>query len=181
MVQRAGTARVGTFVGKVSGSDAYVAVVAAGKEVLAFVCDGDRLVKRRGTMAEWFAGPRSGNRLELVSENGARLEASLGARRAAGKVTPAKGATLTFEARPATGDAGLYRAQGLIEGRDVLAGWIVLGDGTFHGSSNLQSADCLNLRHALNRIFSKVTAGEFTPEDLEAGASIHQHLVNMGC
>lgn len=57
---RAGPAE-GTFVGKVEGSDAYIALVTDGTELTGYVCDGEQV-------SVWFGEPDlQDGRAELVS------------------------------------------------------------------------------------------------------------------
>jgi hypothetical protein len=41
---------------------------------------------------------------------------------------------MPFTTTLATGDAGLYRAEAIVEGRDYIGGWIVLNDGRQRGA-----------------------------------------------
>lgn len=57
----------GTYVGRLQGTDAFVAVISNGKEVTGYVCDGRRL-------SMWFGEPDlEGGRAELVSRQGEPL------------------------------------------------------------------------------------------------------------
>jgi hypothetical protein len=57
---------------------------------------------------EWFPGSVTGNQLDLVSENGARLTGEVTADSVTGKVALVDGTTVDFALEPATGVAGLY-------------------------------------------------------------------------
>ena len=100
---------VGEFVGKVSDTDAFVALVSEEpkkgeekREVRAYLCDGQEI-------SEWFVGQARSNEFELSSEGGARLDAKLTDAAAIGTITfPNGGAVLNFEASPATGVEGFY-------------------------------------------------------------------------
>lgn len=172
---------VGIFTGRVERSDAYIAIAAARNEVLAYVTDGRKLVADEKTISEWFRAGRSGNEVDAKSDTGASIRAALSRRGATGTVTSAGGSPLQFRAEPTRGDAGLYRAQGTIEGVEMVAGLIALNDGTFRSSSSLHEDQCRQLKNRLNQIFVKVFTGDFTFEDLEVGAHINRTILNMGC
>jgi hypothetical protein len=97
----------GTFVGKLQGSEEFVAVVAAPppkgqdrREVSAFVCDAERI-------CAWFAGAASGNDVVAKSADGeARVE--LTGKGATGSVDLPEGDEGRYTAREATATAGLY-------------------------------------------------------------------------
>jgi hypothetical protein len=98
----------GLYVGKVTGSDALVAVVASAeskggkRDVTVFVCDGAKVV-------EWFPGSVPGNEFTGKSDDGdAETEATISADAATGTVTLAGGKELEYEALRAAGASGLY-------------------------------------------------------------------------
>lgn len=99
----------GTFVGKLKGGDALVAIVASpasgkqGKrELSVYVNDGKRL-------SEWFPSSVAGNRFTAKSADGdAELKGELSPKKVAGTVELADGKAVAYEAVPATGAAGLY-------------------------------------------------------------------------
>lgn len=125
---------VGTYVGTVSDSDAYIALNSDGTRVGGYVSDG-RQVSIWLAASDIDDGPA-----DLVARgNGARLgEVILGPQSASGTVEIA-GVEHSFSAAPATGEAGLYRklegapgAPGFEE-----TGWIVLSDGSEKGSTSI--------------------------------------------
>lgn len=130
---------VGNFVGRTGTADAFVALsladvparANAGREAMAYVCNGKEI-------GQWFRGNADKDTVALTAPNGARLDAKLSSHKATGTVTLAEGRKLTFDAAPATGDAGLYRAKGQVGGTELLAGWVVLPNGEQRG--NLQQA-----------------------------------------
>jgi hypothetical protein len=71
------------------------------REVRAYLCDGKGI-------DEWFRGSITGNELDLTSDNGARLQASLTPGAANGTITLDDGTNFTFAADPATSPSGLY-------------------------------------------------------------------------
>jgi hypothetical protein len=119
---------VGTFVGAVTGSDAYVAVVAGTQNVVAYVCDGEQGI------AQLFSGRRSEDRFE-VRAGGARITAELSERAAVGRVAIAGATPRRFAAKPAKGRAGFYRRVLERDRREVRLGWAVRGDGSQRGAS----------------------------------------------
>lgn len=99
----------GTFVGKASDEDAFVAIVAANpdeeggqeRDVRAYLCDGERVSER-------FTGTADGNELNLISEGGAQLEGNFSPEASTGTITLKDDRTITYTADLATGIAGLY-------------------------------------------------------------------------
>lgn len=97
----------GTFVGKLQGSEEFVAVVAApppkGKdrrEVSAFVCDGERI-------CALFSAAASGNDVVAKSADG-EAQVELSGKGATGSVDLPEGDKARYTAREATATAGLY-------------------------------------------------------------------------
>ena len=138
----------GAFVGKVDGTDAYVALVSDGSRVLGYVCDSKKLSRwidvstiRDGTAA-------------LATRTGDDLgEAMISGSRASGTITIG-GQPHAFRAAPASGKAGLYRAarvdreDGKLGNGEVEAGWIVLPDGTQRGATNTGTTSTVLVKSA---------------------------------
>jgi hypothetical protein len=118
----------GSFVGKVEGSDAYVAIVSGGAEgVLAYVTDGAWSV-------DWLDGQLTGRTAALSNEGGATLDAKFRRGTLTGSFTRPRSPTLRFTARRGEAPAGLYRAiEDFADGRYV-GGWVVLTDGSVRGT-----------------------------------------------
>jgi hypothetical protein len=99
----------GTFVGKLSGSGEFVAVVAAPpakgenrRDVTTFVCDAEQV-------CEWLSGSAEGNDVVVKSEDGkAQVKVTLSRKGANGSVEFPGGKTGRYDAREATATAGLY-------------------------------------------------------------------------
>ena len=99
----------GTFVGKLQGSEQFVAVVAAPpakgqdrREVSAFLCDADQV-------CSLFSGATSGDEVVAKSEDGkTETEVELSSEGATGTVQLADGKTGRYNAREATATSGLY-------------------------------------------------------------------------
>jgi hypothetical protein len=123
----------GTWVARVEDTNAYVAVVVGTgdgdrrRPAAVYVCDGAEL-------AGWFSGATRRARLDLSADTGGAVVARITKPKVTGTVTLADGTRLSFRARRAKGDAGLYRAQDTIDGTEYLGGWIVLADGTQRGA-----------------------------------------------
>lgn len=105
----ADTAVVGSFVGEVSDTKAFVAVVAAPAQegadsgaVQIYLSDG------RG-LSEWFFGPISDSRFVAKSDDGdAETEGKLTVDSVTGTVVLPGGKTVRYQASPPSGAAGLY-------------------------------------------------------------------------
>ena len=122
-----------TFVGATSDADALVAVIVADpapgttqRAAQAYLCDG-------AAISVWFdQGGVEGNGIALTAADGEHLTGTLGPEDITGTIRIAEGEALAFEARPATGLAGLYtatvQADGRFRGASMSGIWIA---GTF--------------------------------------------------
>ena len=117
-------------VGRVSGSDAFVAVTKYGSGIDAYVCDGK-------TVGETFQGRASGGSLDLRSDDGARLQARVAGKKVTGRFSPTSGTSLAFTAQAAEKPAGLYRAEVVANGQTITAGWVLLPDGEQRGTQRM--------------------------------------------
>jgi hypothetical protein len=140
----------GTFLGKVTGTNALVAVVAApaaGKQerqALIYLSDGSKL-------SEWLAGPVERNTFAAASDDrDAEVKGQLNGNSVKGTIRLPDGKEVRYEASKATGAAGLYgltvspkgkitgaSATGIgLTGKTALvadgSGTIKLADGTRH-------------------------------------------------
>jgi hypothetical protein len=160
-------AAAGTFVGKLSDSDAFVAVVAAPpakgekeREVTAFVCDGERL-------CTWYSGSTSGNRFVAESSEG-EARGTLSRKAATGTVELTDGETARYNAGEAAAASGLYdltvSAAGKLRGASA-AGVALKGEVALPppGSGAIRLADGTRLKFDV----TKNTAGDAA--DLRAG------------
>ena len=126
--QTQATQRVkGSLVGRVRGSDAFIAVVTDGSRAVAYLCDGKFVGQR-------FEGTVERGRIELASRDGERLVATLTPGAVRGSVRLARGKPLAFRAVRAKGPAGYYRAARKVGGSTVTAGWVVLANGDQRGT-----------------------------------------------
>jgi hypothetical protein len=99
----------GTFVGRVQGTKAFVAVVASParegqdrREVTVYVCDARRI-------CELFSGTSSGDDFEASSDDdGAQAKGKLSAKAVTGTIELADRKPISYKASQATATAGLY-------------------------------------------------------------------------
>jgi hypothetical protein len=162
----------GTFVGKVEGTNAYIALVSDGKRVAGYVCDGDK-DKRKVTVSAWLAAARiKSTRAELVSRKGERFGfVAFQGDRARGTVAldPHARREYAFRAELAKRRAGLYRgAKGKVgQPPFAEAGNIVLADETFRGAINLNGRvnNFINISYpdAVDSPIGSVSLGKATP------------------
>jgi hypothetical protein len=134
---KAEKAVVGSFVGEVSETKAFVAVVAApatgekdARTIELYVSDGRRL-------SEWFSGSISDNGFVAKSDDGDReAKGKLSGDSVTGTVELPGGETLRYEASPPSGAAGLYEltvsSEGELSGVST-AGLGVTGEVTTKG------------------------------------------------
>jgi hypothetical protein len=122
------------FVGTVSGSNAFIAIVTGGNLASAFVCDG-----KNGIWA-LFEATESDATLDLRSKSGATLAGDVTDDKVNGTLT-LDGTPLRFTAEPASGEAGLYlaEAESKTDTKRLRAGWIVLDGGEQRGAAQLGS------------------------------------------
>lgn len=138
----------GTFVGKVDGSDAYIALVSDSKRLLGYVCDS-RLV------SGWLDVAVIRDGTAILSSRGGKVlgQASFSADAVSGELMIG-GARRSFSATPASADAGLYRAarikrqDGTLSKGEIELGWIVLPDGTQRGAINTGTTGTVLVRAA---------------------------------
>ena len=112
------------LVGKVSGTEAYIALSYDGSRLRAYACDGS--ARRQPTISRWFEGAWDGRTPVTIARGGSelRIDRVVPRTRIDGRLDGRR-----FTVVPATGPAGLYdRAAG--ERRDT---WIVLGHGGVRG------------------------------------------------
>ncbi|GAA3391552.1 hypothetical protein [Cryptosporangium minutisporangium] len=118
----AATGRKAVFAGRVENGKATVAISVKDGQAVAYFCDGDRT-------EAWMRGPATGGDLDLKGAPGGTLTGTYGRNKAAGTVT-AGGQQFKFDAPLVTSPSGVYRGTATIQGARVVAGWIVLPDGT---------------------------------------------------
>jgi len=151
----------GTFVGKVSGTNAFVAVVAApvlGKQekrdVTVYLSDGKRL-------SEWFPGTVLSNSFSARSDDrDAEAKGKLTGKAVTGTVKLPDGKTVRFKANRATGAAGLYDLKVSPDGE--LSGASAAGVGVKGETTLKQGTGMLKLADGKRRKFDVVgdSAGE---------------------
>ena len=135
----------GMWSAKVAGTNAFVAVVANGEEVVGYICDSAKV-------AHWFRGTVGPTGFD-VSDKAGDLTASMSGSHLVGIVTLSGGATHTFDGRPVK-SAPLFRAAAGTAEHFRLGGWIVVNGqqrGAFvntnaiSGASSIANAPTLNL------------------------------------
>jgi hypothetical protein len=146
----------GTFVGRLRGTSAFVAVAAAPvvegqrrREVSVFVCDGE-------DVCEWLAVSTAGNRFSAESTDGDASASGTLTRRTAKGSIELGGETIEYTARRASAATGLYtlqirpsgRLQGASAGGVGLTGHSTLPD---PGRGALKLADGTRLRFRATR------------------------------
>ena len=124
------------YVGTVSGTRAFVAIVERGSRVTAYVCYSGRI-------AQWFDGTVSAGRSKITSSGGYVLQVRFGHGRATGSLRfPGKaGALHHFTAASDARPAGLWRGAKTVDGKTFVGGWIILPDGRQRGEILLGSTD----------------------------------------
>ncbi len=116
-----------TYVARLKGTNAFIAIVKGSGEARAYVCDGDAI-------SAWFSGPTKNGSFSSASESFS-VHAALTKTRVAGAVTFPDGKRHAFTALRSsnTGKAGLYRGQTTINGLTYTGGWIVLPNSEVRG------------------------------------------------
>lgn len=109
-----------TFVGRVDGGAASLAVVVDGSEAVAYFCDG-------ADIESWLSGSAADERLTLSGDTSA-LRGSFDGRRADGSIR-VEGRPFGFSLRQVDPPKGLFRVADTIDGAEVSGGWIVLPGG----------------------------------------------------
>jgi hypothetical protein len=114
----------GEFVG-VAGSPAGIALSTNGRQVIAYFCNG---TFQHISLAQWFSGPVTGNRIDITNAHGAHLVATVTAQAITGTVTLDDGTPAPFTARliphPGTDNYGLFRSEETFHGVRYLGGWM---------------------------------------------------------
>ncbi len=129
---------VDTFVGKVDGTDAYVAVTEKDGAVTVYVCDSE-------SVGVWFRSTLEGSEVSATHASGAVLDATKKGDGFSGTVT-IDGEAHAFTTEVASYPAGLWRGYGDVDLADLdpdsvaRYGWIVLGDGSQRGAKVQQTA-----------------------------------------
>lgn len=96
------------------------------RTLVVYLCDGRSVSK---WMVEEAAGEQA-----TVAHGDTRVELAIAEAGISGTVALDGGEPQPFAAEPATGDAGLYRAEWSLAGADYMINWIVLADGSQRGS-----------------------------------------------
>ncbi|MFI5955284.1 hypothetical protein [Cryptosporangium sp. NPDC051539] len=124
--------RKAVFAGRVEGGRATVAISVKNGQAVAYFCDGKKT-------EAWMQGPADGGDLDLKGAPGGTLTGTYGRTKAAGTVT-AGGQKWKFDAPLVTSPSGVYRGTATVKGARVVAGWIVLPDGSQVGVASVDGA-----------------------------------------
>ena len=119
---------IGSYAGRISDSDAFIAVVAGKTNIVVWVGDGPHKVGIR------FTGPRLGNGFDMTLPIGVRVAGSFDTKHVAGALTVQSNPPQLFTADATTGAAGLYAGVTTIGGKQVGLAWVVLNDGQQRGT-----------------------------------------------
>ena len=116
-----------TYAGRTTNDRrAALAVVTNSGRAIAYLCDG--------TFESWLTGTVAPDgTVALKSRKGATLGAAIEGGQLAGTIT-AGGRTWRFAVPAVARDSKLYRATTRIQGAVIVAGWVVLADGTQVGA-----------------------------------------------
>jgi hypothetical protein len=124
-----------TYVGKLEGSSAYIAVVNRAGGILVYVCDG---TEQSVTISSWYEGTLNDKTIQakLRGDSSRTLDATLNGDSLTGTVMLESGVKLSFSAALSAEPSGLWQAsQADATGNAINQGaWIVLPDGTQHGA-----------------------------------------------
>ena len=110
-----------TYAGYTTGGAATIAIAVNGGQAIAYLCDGKRV-------ESWLQGSALNGTLSLTGHNGS-LTGQVANGVATGTVA-AGGRQWTFRAAVANPPSGLYRSSAEVRGAKIVAGWIVLPDGS---------------------------------------------------
>ncbi len=105
------------------------------RTVAVYLCDGE-------TVSQWLREEVTGQEARLVAGD-TSVDVTIADNSVSGSVTLADGASRPFTAVPATGDAGLYRAEWTLAGADYVVDWVVLADGRQRGSLDGKGNDVI--------------------------------------
>jgi serine/threonine-protein kinase len=111
-----------TYAGYTTGGAATIAIAVKDGQAIAYLCDGKRA-------ESWLQGIAVDGTLTLSGTHDGSLTGRYADGVATGSVT-AGGRQWTFRAPVATAPSGLYRASAEVRDATIVAGWIVLADGS---------------------------------------------------
>lgn len=131
------------------------------RRLVAYLCDGEEV-------SQWFVAEGVEQEMTLAAGDN-RLELAFGDSGVSGTVALAGREPQAFAAAPATGDAGLYRAEEGFDGVDHVGGWIVLPDGRQQGAVNAGGSIVESPRLDLETGEATTGAGTFQASPLWGG------------
>lgn len=138
----AGEAEMAHYVGAID-DNLFIGVAVSPEEagseeprtVAVYLCDGQ-------TVSQWLREEVSGQEATLIAGD-TSVDVTIADNSVSGSVTLADGASRPFTADPATGDAGLYRAEWTLAGADYVVDWVVLADGRQRGGLDGKGNDVI--------------------------------------
>jgi hypothetical protein len=136
-----------TFVGRVVGSDAFIAISKDGRKIGGYLCDG-------ATVSRWleYTWLEKGQAPLIAGTTGEELGSVRVVGNTATGIIRVDGQDLPFHAervRPGDDDAGLYFGIAKQEGRLLVGGWIIHPDGEQRGAVSRLSTQTLSPLPAL--------------------------------
>lgn len=163
------------WVGRVSGTQAFVGLVLRGHAVTAYVCDGRRV-------GRWYTGPLRGRRATLRDSQGHRLTVRIAGGNAIGRVDLPGHRAARFAARRARGKAGLFRrrqAGAAAENRparQTVTGWIRLNNGRVKGLAASRTLRA-ELYPPRTTVLFRAASSTTTSESPDSGPRLDERLV----
>ena len=113
-----------TYAGKVRGGGS-LSVVLKGSGAIAYLCDGKN--------EAWLWGTTDGTAVMLKNRDGGTLTGTRGGGKLTGSITVG-GTTWSFALPSGKKPSGVYRSTATVRGAKVVAGWVVLPDGSQVGA-----------------------------------------------
>ena len=114
-----------TYIGTVSGTKAFAAIVVRRGVGVAYVCDGKKI-------SVWLKGKFSHGKVHLASKAGDTLDGTFG--HATLDLTARKPLTVKTKFSPLDDEAHLFTGTDTVDGKLWVGGWITLLDGRQRGS-----------------------------------------------
>jgi hypothetical protein len=145
-----------TFVGKVDGTDANIAIAVGDGAANAYVCDSKKI---------WgfVTGSNQDGKLTLANNRGDTLEATVDGDAVSGTVKLEDGTEHAFTATPAKGDGGLYELARNVDGTAFVTRWVRTNDGEVRGKPTVAVTGAAAGAAAVNQATAGAGASEVPP------------------
>jgi serine/threonine-protein kinase len=111
----------GTFAGHTQGGGASIAIAVKGGKAIAYLCSGK--------IESWLQGTAADGKITMTGSHSGVLDATYSGDTATGTVTVGS-QRFGFQIKVVKPPSGLYRAAKQVTTAKIVAGWIVLADGT---------------------------------------------------